>query len=504
MTIRGFITKCLALLQVRAVVGGLEISDAVLRYAMYNGAEWQIVGLRLPPGIIEGGRVKQHTQFIEALKILKSRVTSSGKKLNVVMSLSSTNIYTQVFSLPMIEGDQLEKAIQLNIQMVSPEDISQTYFGSQIVGEDEKSLRLEILSAFIGRAIVDEFKAALNAGGFMVSSVESRALSLIRLMRLMGQGFDLEQSYVLLSLDTNGMEFLVIRKGQLYFQYFNPWQDLEGAEHQISAIAFEAAIVRNLHQVLNFYHSHWSEPVSEILLSATTFQDEVAKIITENFSLRIRPFILNADPPVSPEWFAAVGSGLRGQISPREDSDISLLGVSAQEEFRRHQSLNFFGFWRVLVPLSLLVLLVVFAGGQVFLNRTKATLEAQVIQNTSQDDHNAEVSVLRAKVKTLNTLVDNITVALDNQPKQEPSLRIVVEVFESQGVTVRKATFRGPSNPVQITARAQSESQVLALKKSLDADSRFDSVNLPLTEVRKDDQGVTFSINFLIVSSKAE
>ncbi|MEK7212680.1 MAG: hypothetical protein AAB686_03305, partial [Patescibacteria group bacterium] len=151
--------KLSSLLRISPLVGGLEISDSVLRFTRFDGERWQVAALRLPPGLIEEGNIRNHGQVVEALRALRAQILGSSrspKKINVVLSLSSVSIYSQVFSLPVIEGENLEKAIQLNVQMVSPAESAQTYSGWQRVGEDQQTVRLEILSAFIKKAVVDE------------------------------------------------------------------------------------------------------------------------------------------------------------------------------------------------------------------------------------------------------------------------------------------------------------------------------------------------------------
>lgn len=498
--------KILSALKVRSTIAGLEISDAVLRFASFNGKEWQLAGLRLPPGIIEGGHVKDPAQFIEALRALRRQIigsTRDRRKISVAVSLSSVNIYSQVFSLPMIEGENLEKAIQLNIQMVSPAQSSETYAGWQFVGRDQKTLRLEILSAFIHRSIVDALRKPLHEAGFLVHSIESRALSLTRLLREATAGFDREQSYLALSIDSSGLEFLVIRKGNLYFQYFNSWRDIQGEERQISQSVFEAVIVKNLQQVLNFYNTHWTEPIAGIFLSASGLRDSTAEIIAQNFPLRILDFQLTVPQRISLDWFVALGSGFRNFLSRREDRDISLLGISAQEEFRRHQLSGFFAFWRTLVPVSLSLLLSAFIASDVFLRQTEESLKTKSLV-TMSSEQTQEVAELQKQAKEFNRLTTLIAKAELAGRDIATFLNKVGAGMRTNGVTLRQFSFQGWEAPVLLSGLADSEEQILKFKKTLDENAELQSVTLPFSEIKPSGQGLSFSMSFVIASPKTE
>jgi hypothetical protein len=500
MTLVVFKDKILSLLKVRESIAGLEISDSVLRFASFDGKNWQLYGLRLPPGLVENGEIKDYAGFIEALKALRQQIFASrdrGCKINVAVSLSSVNVYSQVFSLPMIEGENLEKAIQLNVRMVSPAESSETYAGWQLVGQDQKSLRLEILSAFISRAIVDKIKKALKETGFIIHSIESRAMSLTRLLRETAAGFDKEQSYIVFSLDSSGIELLIIRKANLYFQYFNSWRDIQGENRQISRAEFEAVLGRSFQQVLNFYSSHWPEPLGGVFLSASSLQEELRQIVSKNFQLKILGLQLNLNQPVNPDWFVVLGSGLRGFTPPRKDQDISLLGISAQEEFRLHQLIRFFAFWRVLVPVSLAILLITFIIAHFFLIKINQLLIKQSLIAMSKEQA-GEVANLEKQAERFNSLITLISKAERLSPDKFVIVEGLVEMMRENNLIFREFYFQGEGAPILLRGWAQSEAQILKFKKALDADSKFQSVNLPFSEIKPGEQGLSFSVSLTI------
>ncbi len=314
-------------MRIRVNAAGLEISDQVLRCVYVDQGAWKMEAVRLTPGIMEKGKVKDVPAFAAALQDLKSKLPAGqkkGRKMNVVVSLSSVNIYSQVFTLPFMEGDDLDKAINLNVQMVSPVDIAHAYYGWQFLGRDEVSLRSDIAAAFVDKGVVDEMVQALYKGGFITVGVESRALALTRIVREQGSGVAMDKSYLLLDIDNSGIDFLVVRKGRLYFEYPNQWADLTDEKGQVSINKFQEMLAGSLRQVSNFYAQHWPDPLVGVILSPVAFEKEARQAIDESVALPVIPLTFTQGQGVSPEWFVAFGCALRGLHANTKDKEINL------------------------------------------------------------------------------------------------------------------------------------------------------------------------------------
>ncbi len=489
--------RLLSLLRVRPLVGGMEISDLVIRFAYFDDASWHLTGVRLSPGVMEMGKIRDYDQFVAALKTLKSKAfpNETKAKITTIVSLSSVNIYSQVFSLPIIEGENLEKAIQLNIQMVSPIDIAQAYSGWQTVGKDQGSVRLEILSAFIDRPTVDETNRALLEAGFLMIAIEPRALALSRVLKEIGAGFDPARSYIMMDIDNSGLDFLIVRRGHLYFEYFNPWRDIVDEKGQIPLPAFEAAVIRSLHQVLNFYGQHWPEPISEIVLAATALYEETEKVIKDNFSFPVRALTLTTGTQVSTEWAVALGCGLRGQKPRGKDREMSLLGIGAEEEFHREQILDFARFWRVLLPTALGILLLGFFFSDLFLVRTKGSLESQSLFALG-GDQTKEIQALASGATEFNATVALVKAAQSSSIIESDMWDKVYALMAANGVTVSRFTFSSLGLPITMSGSARISDNVTNFKKALEADRKFQDVTLPLSQVKVAPDGVTFLMTF--------
>lgn len=480
------------------MIGGLEIADSALRFVVWDGETFKMTGLRLPPDVVVGGQIKDKTQFIEALKLLHDQILGPKKrstKINVVVSLSSIGIYTQVFTLPFIEGESLEKAVQLNIQMISPLDFSEAYSGWQFANKEADKVRLEILSAFANRGIIDEFTSALQKGGYLTVAVESRALSIARLLKEAGSGFEKEGSYVVMSVDGSGLDFLVIRHGQLHFDYFTSWRDVQAGSKEISPEIFRSAVTRSLHQVLNFYNSHWQEPLAEIVLITTGFREEVAKLVQENFSLAVRDFTISTAQTVAPDWFVALGSAVRGLIPRRIDKEISLLGIDAQEEFSQEQVMGFLRFWRVLMPVASLIFIVAFLSVNFSLDKINKDLLAQV-SSVSSGAQAGEMKNLENQISNFNKGVGYLGYIENGTTLKTPLLQELQKYSDENGITLTRVYYQAVGTPISVNGTSKDPDALLAFKKDVEGDSLFANVSLPPANVNVSTQGVEFSMTF--------
>ena len=502
-SIKLFFEKLLALLHVHSVAGGLEISDQVLRLVFFNGKTWQMGAIKLEPGVMENGKIKNMPAFSDSLRRLKltiPAVKNPNKKMNVVVSLSSVNIYSQVFNLPILEGDELQKAIELNVQTLSPVDASMTYSGSQFLGRDEVNLRLDISAAFVDKQIVDEMVKALFANGFLTVGVESRALALVRIIREKGAGIDITKSYLLLNIDNSGLDFLIVRKGQLYFEYSDHWSDIADDKGQISVEKFEESLSGSLRQVTNFYNQHWPEPLSAVILSASAFGEQAEAAINSVAILPIIKLTLEMGQPISSEWLVALGCSLRGFNTSLHAKEINLSGEEAMDTFRTEQFLRFMEFWRIAVPVVLVIIVAMFVVADNFLtvNANSIANESQFAQQGGQTN---EILSLQASSTAFNNSVSQIQAVENQQHATAPIMEKINALAAANHITILHISFQGAATPIVLNGGAPTEDDVVAFKNAIQGDVNFGSANLPISGIQLNNGVYSFSITFTVQSS---
>jgi hypothetical protein len=500
-----YFQKILSLLRVSVHPDGLEVSDQVLRFAYFYRDAWQMEAVRLVPGIMEKGVIKDAPAFATALHELRSKLPSAKRNkriINVFVAMSSVNMYSQVFTLPFMEGGDLDKAIDLNVQMISPVDISRAYFGWQLLDRNETTLRSDIAAAFADRAIVDAMTQALYAAGFVTVGVESRALAFVRALREKGSGIDKKQSYLLVDVDSAGVDFLIVRGGALYFEYATPWADIVDEKGQIAVTKFEEALSSSMRQVLNFYSQHWPEPLAGVILSAVAFGDEAVRAIQASSALPIIPFALAATgQQISSEWLVAFGCGLRGFHADLKDKEINLSGAGAMDAFHEERIIDFLVLWRVIVPVVLGCLVVVFVLADNFLGMTKSNIELSA-GFTQQERGLAEMTALTASSTAFNQSVALVAAAETQANNNYLMIADINAVATANDITINNISFQSTSTPILVAGSAPSETQIAAFRDAIQSDPHFGTVNLPLMNIQASGGVYTFSMVFPLSSTE--
>ncbi len=495
MNYKNLAHKVFSFLEARSLIGGLEVSDTALRFVTTGSNVTAMV--RLNPGTLIGGRIQDEAGFRVALaelrRIILGPKATRDVSLSVIVVMSSSAIYSQVFSLPLLKDEELEKAVDLNLKMAMPEAQS-SYAGWQVIAEDQANVKLEVLSAFIDKNTAEEITLALRKAKFEVFAIESRALALARLARMESRGFDPHASALIVAADAEGLDMMILRNSNLQFNYFHSWNDLRGAAKEMSLEDFKIAIGRNLNQVINFYGSHWKDQLQRILVTATGLQDEIISAIKAESGVMVQPLLAALPEGLTADWFIAYGAALRGRIPRQDDREISLLGVDAQEEYHREVVDHFLDFWRVLPPAILAVLLVIIGGSFLFLGHIKNSVESQTVLRLGSAE-SREIDALKAEVVSFNAEVALAQALTKQLHPQSPLLQEMLDLSARRNTTIRRLTI-SPGSQVKLEGYANSEEDIRGMKNELSLEPNIKDVALPITEIRKDGDRYSFAITF--------
>lgn len=504
--LKKYFYKFLDYLQGRPVMGGLEVSDLAVRFSYFNGKIWKLESIKVPGGILKGGQVIDRVQFFEILKRLKNQIPLSEKakkKISVVVTLSFSGVYSQVFSLPLISEKNLEEAAILNLQMTSPLKAEESYTGWQLIGRDENTMKVDLLGAFISRKQIDEISSVLKEVGFLPIAAEPKALALTRLIKSQAVGFDNNKPYVVLVLDNESLNFLIIRKGELYFEYNSSWAELRGDKKEISISDFKSLITLKLRQVLNFYTQHWPEKVAEVIVISLGLKQEIKNVIKDNFAIPATELQLRFDKPLEVEWFASLGSAVRAEMPRRQDQSLSLLGASMKEEFRRQQIVSFMSFWRVFLGVAFGVLMLIFIGSYLLLFKMDRDLNKS--QGSGGSSEMTQMDFFRKEASRFNAMVSLIGSIRKPAESRAGVLAKVNSLVESSGLTLTQFNFSGFNTGLSLSGRGKSQDDVLDFADKLRKDPQFKDVKkLSPIDFKTDGQGVSFSITFSMIPSKSE
>ena len=497
----GKIKNIVQVLRPRVPVGGLYVTDTQIGYVHTNTNASSALShsLLLPHGVIVRGILQDVSQFVAILHTLHEQIThTSSKQLPVVISVSDANVYTQTFSLPSLKGSKMEEAVTLNMEMVSPLEKENSYTDWQEITEGDGGQK-EILASFVEKKVTQPIVQAAEQAGFGVMAVEQSAMSLARLLAQKEMGYKAGQPYFLLSINTDGLSFSVMMNGGIRFNRFASWGDVmisQEGEREISSQEFRNLLVRETHQVMNYYSSHFPGTLEKMYLIAPGMEQQVQEILGHDFSFSITIPQLR-DTQLTSEWFVALGAALRGNIARGSDVAISLAPQGTEEKFLQSQILYFIELWRNVVITVGVVVLVALLGTFLFLQQHLTDLEEDSA-TLSGNQNIAALEALRTQAKDFN---EDIALGLKARTQQSRWAQFVSGVYtQTQGVTIDRLYIQSPQQPVTINARASGEAAALSFKNRLETIKGVAQVDLPLSSVTPA-QGGSVSFRVLITVS---
>ena len=165
---------------------GLDFSDLSLKIIKLKKkgkflslASWGEV--KIKPGMIEEGEIKNETALVEIIKEGLNKV--KGEKLktrNVVASLPEKKAFLQVIQMPKMKEEELKTAVLFEAENYIPLPVEKVYLDFQLVAPVHDNLdHLDILIAAFPKKTVDLYLSCLKKAGLLpqVLEVESQSIS---------------------------------------------------------------------------------------------------------------------------------------------------------------------------------------------------------------------------------------------------------------------------------------------------------------------------------------
>ncbi|MDE2001463.1 MAG: pilus assembly protein PilM [Patescibacteria group bacterium] len=480
-------------------IAGMEIKDAAIRVARIEKGVLVRDGIALEPGIIEDGMVKDAARLEERLQALHHQLTKRQKeKVPVVLVVPSSIVYSKVFALPPLTGKQKEEAVQLNLQSVSPMPFTEAYSDWEEIASENRDLQIEILSSFARKANIDPYLAALRRAHFVPAAVEFPALAIARAMKTYAVGLDFKEPQVVVNISSDGIDFMVLKQGSVYFEYFMPWKlarTEERASREIPFQDFKDTIIREMKRVSTFYASHWGGSLKHLVLITQALNKEIAEFVEKQFHFPVVQLSLRGFDDVPISWAGVIGAAMRGAMPRSRDTLISLEAVGTERGFFRSQIMSFVELWRNVLVVMGIFFAVVFIGMDSFLAYTAQGVQNQ-LEAVAQVPGGSEVVTLQADAQKFNTLVQQISNA-KNQSVPLAAMLENINTMES-GLTLIQESLSTDQHTLFIMARVPSEAAAVDFKNKL-TDQGFQNINMPLSKiVTNPDGSVTFSVSFTI------
>jgi len=477
-------------------IGALELSPTALKYLSIRGNSVIQASLRLPPGIIEKGVVKNRPLLIAALHNLHSQITPKIKPINVIVTIPSNLVFSQSFSVPIVASQNLGEAITLNLQMTSPNKIEDSYYDYQEIKLNKDIGHIDLLGAFTARQPINAYEEALHETNFVPVAIEFPGLSLARLIRDRWGGIESSLSYLLMHISGEGLLMLILKNGNLAFNHFTSWQEIGSAE-PTSFVQAKDLIKREIQRVVNFHIGRTGQTIEEVILISPIFNYEIVDMASKELKMKVRNLTIPELPKLPPNWFPVLGAALRGLVARSKDTDISLAAEGSQAEYYHERTLNFIGLWRNILIGSLVVIMSAFVLIDTIIARTENQLQYRVSEAADSESAASSLEVQK-KIIAFNKLVD----AIESIGKTEIIWSGILKntsKIASKSVILERVFLDKVGLQGVIAGRSIDDKTVLAFKDAILNDSRIASVKLPLSNIKSNpDKSVQFSMSIVL------
>lgn len=480
-------------------VAGIDITDAFARLILLDPGTLNITAaaeVKLLPGTVRSGRVESHANLVAALQQLK---TSAGTAFShnpvAILSLSPELFFTHVLSLPDIPEENFKEAARLNAIQLSPIKMQEAYFDWQNLGVDTGTLERELFIAVAPRAAIDPYLEAARRAGIDIIAAEPSSLGLVRVLTYFVTAPDKRAAFLLASVSSDGMDFVVAREGKPFFSHFFSWKDVpEARAGRIDKDGFKTVTRRGISKVLMFFTTRHKEQLASAAPFSPIFQEEIVAVLKDEFRMKVAGYRLPifGGKALTETWVGALGSALRGIIPRGQDTIVSLMPVGTEELFRRRQASAYVEFWGKAFAAVCAFFIVVFSG----LFALSANVRQDVIRALAVQQRSEAVIAagdLTERAEEFNAFVENVLQAelLERSGAQE--LSIIAELA-GERIEIQQIILSIEGNHIQVRAFALNRREALEFKNRLDVSGRFSKVDFPLAFVREVPGGVEFAI----------
>jgi type IV pilus assembly protein PilM len=191
---------------------GLDISDESVKFAelipIRGGVKMGRHGERkIPPGIIQSGRIKDQDKLEEILLSLKKDFNLKS----VRVSLPEEQIYLFELRLEKEGVKRVREAIELSLEEHIPVPAEDTVFDYEILNEDDKFLELEV--GAIQGTVLKSYLAVFENSRMLVESCELEAQAIARAVIKKG---DME-TYMIVDFGQTRTGIFIISRGVVVF-----------------------------------------------------------------------------------------------------------------------------------------------------------------------------------------------------------------------------------------------------------------------------------------------
>lgn len=449
----------------RSPIAGLEISESAVRIALLEMKTGKDAGViikalaeeELPAGAVTDGRVTDGKALSQAIARL---VAASGVNTKyVIASIPTSAAYARVFSFPEnVGGEKLEQTMNLTIGFHLPVKPEEAYLDWEKI-ESEDGETKEIFLAAARKEVVGGFLEAVKNAGLKVVALELHPASFARVANL---GLETQ---IIRQTDSANTAFYVVKNGAPRFVRVVP------------TAAGKTFLKGEAERVKNFYEFE-NGRVSNIL----NYDDLTGTrtIVPEGLENEAR-------------WLVALGAAARGLLPRSEDTLVSVMPLGTELAYE-YQKLATFSELLSNITVGVAIF---FAAAYLGVWIMMLSLQMSVtsgLQNASTIRVAPELAGMEDRARAFNERVASLAGLVVTIPRWSLAVDVISRHI-GDGIVVSALSMPAPSAVFSMTGVAATRDSLNAFKKSMEDETAFADVAMPLVGVgmRKN---IPFSVSF--------
>jgi len=208
-------------LDLKYEIFGLNINDSSLKIVKLAKKRKGFVlssfnEIKINPGIVEGGVIKDEDVLAKVIKAALSSV--KGKKIktkHVVASLPEEKSFLKVIQMPRMTTGEFEFSVPMEAENYIPLPIDQVYLDFEVINtKKENKADSEILLVASPKKIVDAYVSCFKKAGLITVAMEPKAQSIFRALIKEGSNTEL---MALINFGEDGVELVIVDNGVTKF-----------------------------------------------------------------------------------------------------------------------------------------------------------------------------------------------------------------------------------------------------------------------------------------------
>ena len=468
-------------------ISALEIGDGYLRAIRLGRKGNNLIVKRsaqanLENGLVVGGKILDSEKFTNALaSFIKTNHFSSPRW---IVSIPDKGVFTTYKTFPNLVHEDLAEAVEINLTSLLPGKSSEISWGWQEIEPIKKISGKEVMISSISQKDLANFLAAFSKTGIVTIAVEPKSLSIARV---------LGKTVPTLVLDLEGLNVTLVIVSAGFPRFAREFQLPSEEKEQYKSLVSE------IRRATNFYLTESKEKnIESIIIDGPAAKAEIAQALGTSLNLPVKlssEFLKVAGS--STITLSIFGAGIRTMMPAEQDTNLSLLPVSAKEAAQEKRVLLFYGGLANIIVITAILFLLLFMGAWGFLKYFSRQADGQLLslfqKQASQDPKTTEI---QNTIKEINSKII-LEASLEEQMTYWSKILSGINNAKGAGVELSNIDYSKEDQPITLTGTAFSREALVSFRDALAAESFTDSLKMPSSNFAEN-QNILFTMTLVL------